>query len=71
MTADGEAIQVSLVAALAALDEALEEVEGLKARNQFLTGAVKFLEEVLARQRSTIARLEGERDTWRAKGEYK
>ena len=38
---------------------------------QFLVGVIKSLEITVAEQRATIARLEGERDTWRAKGEYK
>ena len=54
---DSKETQVSLLVALKALDEALEEVEGLK--------------KLLAHQRSTIARLEGERDLWRTRGEYK
>lgn len=68
---DGEVTRSSLMGALSELDSALVELAGLRIRNQFLSGVVESLEKTLANQRSTIARLEGERDLWRSRGEYK
>lgn len=67
----GKMVNATLPVILSKVDKAITEVEELGLRNQFLNKVIESLEITLAHQRNTIARLEGERDLWRSRGEYK